>query len=411
KSFVRNSLPFELFRKMGHYAPRTKLCEVILNDSYDGIYVMTEKIKRDKNRVNISSIDDNDNGGDSITGGYIFGIDYFELSDSWEGSYSPPGYSGKSVHFVYNYPGYDEITSQQKTYLKDYVSSFERVLYGSSFTNATTGYRSYVNVNSFIDYFIISELSRNVDGYKKSCFYYKTRKSKGGLLQAGPVWDFDWAWKDIWDCSIFQNTDGSGWAYKILECDPWPTPTGWIPRMMEDPLFVDQLKKRYSSFRKNILSNSSLDSHLDSVSNFVKDAQSRHFKRWDILGQNYGSEKGDPAYTYEEEITMLKDWISRRLTWLDSQLLVEVTNTYQPEVKTYYCSVSPNPANQSTTLKCGRPMTNVDVISLTGQKVMGLSGLNNTEYIMDVSGFRQGLYLIRISLDNGEEITQKLLVE
>ena len=72
KTFLRNVLAFDLFEKMGHYAPRTKLCEVVINDIYNGIYVFTEKIKRDNGRVDISKLDLDDNAGDSLTGGYIF---------------------------------------------------------------------------------------------------------------------------------------------------------------------------------------------------------------------------------------------------------------------------------------------------------------------------------------------------
>ncbi len=77
KAFLRNFLAFELFRKMGHYAPRTVYCEVVLNDAYQGIYLLGEKIKRDKNRVDIAKLNPDENSGDDLTGGYIFVNDYY----------------------------------------------------------------------------------------------------------------------------------------------------------------------------------------------------------------------------------------------------------------------------------------------------------------------------------------------
>jgi hypothetical protein len=82
KAFLRNSLAGQIFRSMGHYAPRTMHCEVIVNGSYNGIYVLTEKIKRDKNRVDIARLEPTENHGDYVTGGYIFKTDYSSSEDS-----------------------------------------------------------------------------------------------------------------------------------------------------------------------------------------------------------------------------------------------------------------------------------------------------------------------------------------
>jgi len=167
--------------------------------------------------VNIAELDSSENTGDDLTGGYIFKIDYFDDSNSWVSNFSPTGGRGDDVHFVYYYPKPEEITDQQKIYIQEFVDGFETVLYGSNFCDPLKGYRTYIDVNSFIDYFILGELSRNVDAYKKSAYFYKDKDSDGGLLHAGPVWDFDWAWKNINEC-YFGAQDGSGWAYKVHDC-------------------------------------------------------------------------------------------------------------------------------------------------------------------------------------------------
>jgi hypothetical protein len=137
KSFVRNALAFKLFRNMGHWVPRTKLCEVILNNEYLGIYNLTEKIKVDKNRINIDKIGTIHNSGNELTGGYVFSIDYYNESDSWKGSYAPQGYPNKEIFFVYNLPKPEDISSQQKIYLQNYVYNFEKNLYGKDLKTLT----------------------------------------------------------------------------------------------------------------------------------------------------------------------------------------------------------------------------------------------------------------------------------
>jgi len=403
KSFVRNALAFKMFRDMGHYAPRTMLCEVIVNDSYQGIYNLTEKIKVDKNRLNIDKLNVNQNEGDTLTGGYLFSIDYYEWNNSWAGSYSPPGYSGKVVYFVNNYPKPDEITSKQKSYIQNFVYTIEKNLYSTEYKDPVKGYSSYFDVQSFIDYFIVNEISRNVDGYKKSCFYNKSRDSKGGKIAAGPVWDFDWAWKNIWDCGIFQHTDGSGWAYKILECDPWPTPTGWIPRLMQDPPFVSELKSRYTSLRNNILSNSSIMNYIDSVNNLISNAQVRHYQKWPILGENVGAPELDniPS-TFEGETNKFKNWITTRLNWLDQQMLI-TSDPIVPGLNNdeSFLAIYPNPTSEMLTIDANKSISSISVFSFTGREVLSKTDLNSSKIQISLKSFPPGLYVAKINLKGG----------
>lgn len=185
KSFLRNALAGYIFRKMGHYAPRTCHVEVVVNGSCEGIYVLTEKIKRDRNRVDIARLDPDQNSRDEVTGGYIFKNDYYSDSDSWISAYPPFTRPDKSVFFVYYYPDPDDITEPQKQYLQEYVNAFEKVLHGEGFTDPQTGYPAYIDVVSFRDYFILSEVTRNVDAYKKSRYFFKDRESNGGKIHSG----------------------------------------------------------------------------------------------------------------------------------------------------------------------------------------------------------------------------------
>jgi len=411
KSFVRNTLAFQMFRDMGHYASRTALCEVFVNGSYQGIYVLTEKIKPDKGRVNIKKLGITDNTGDLVTGGYIFSVDYYEYNDSWKGSFPPIGYPSNDVYFVYNFPKPDEITPSQKAYLKDFVYKFEQVLYGYNFKDPATGYRAYINVTSFIDYFIVNEVSRNIDGYKKSCFFNKDRNSVNGLLNAGPVWDFDWAWKNIGEC-YFGVTDGSGWAYKVLQCGVWPTPTGWMPRLMDDPQFVDELKLRYSTLRKTTLSNTRLLQYIDSVNLVIANAQVRHYQKWSTLGQNVGTPETDNIpTTFAGETYKFKNWINTRLSWLDKQLLVPVTTGIDEKKPGSVCSLFPNPARDLLNVESNKAIEILNIYSYTGKLVLSFSNINSAPLQVNVSTLKTGIYIVKIKLKDGETVSDKLIIE
>lgn len=348
RSLIRNTLAFKLFEEMGNYSVRTSLCEVLVDSVYQGIYVFGEKIKQDDNRVDIAKLLPADTAGDEVTGGYILQQNYWDASNSFLSNYSPIDHPGFDVHFVYEYPKWDEINAPQKTYIASFVDSLETALYSDDFSDSVTGYRKYLDVKSFIDYFLVNELSRNNDGFKKSVFFNKDKYSNGGKLRAGPVWDFDWAWKNLNSCSIFQNTDGSGWAHLINDCPTDNYSCGWYIRMLQDTTFANELRCSYEDYRLTMLDTTSIFAYIDSIGSLVQYAQARHFQKWPILGiSGPAPEIGPIATTYSAELDTLKAWIALRLQWLDENIpglcsIVTHTNG-QPDLSplSYY----PNPGN------------------------------------------------------------------
>lgn len=412
KTFLRNDLAFRIFREMGHYAPRSTLCEVILNGDYQGIYLFCEKIKVDKNRIPIARTDADNNAGDSLTGGYIFKQDYYDASNSWMSLYPALDRSGSSVYFVYEYPKPEEITWQQKQYLRGFVFSFEKALYGKDFSDPFKGYRQFLDIPSFIDYFIIGELSRNIDAYKKSCYYYKDRDSRDGRLHAGPVWDFDWAWKNIDECDIFRATDGSGWAYQVNSCGNWPVAVTWMERLLQDEWFTNTLYTRYVNLRKTILSEESIFGYIDSVAARIDFAQNRHYARWPILGINVGTPEVDPQPdSYEDVLDQFKIWISKRLAWLDVNMPGEYKNFPDdsvPDRNALY--VFPNPAADWLVIGYARPVKKIEVFSSGGVcRNLNFQPRGNNTYQADISYLPSGVYFIRLITGNGEILTSKFL--
>ena len=321
KTYLRNPLANKLFDQMGHYATQSKACEVLINGQYQGVYYLSESIKRDSNRVSISKLDSIDNAGLQLTGGYIIKNDYWDATNSWLLNYKPIDHPSYPVHLVYEYPKPDKITSQQKTYIQSFINTFETALYSSNYADPLTGYRAYLSTASFIDYFIVNELSRNNDGFKKSWYMHKNRDDKGGKLKAGPVWDFDWAWTNINECSIFSATDGSGWAYKINDCGPDVNSNGWYVRMLQDSNFQNELKCRWISLRSSILSTADLFNYIDSTAIVLDSAQQRHQQKWATLGLDVGTpEIGIQPTTFQGDINLFKSWITNRIAWLDANM-------------------------------------------------------------------------------------------
>lgn len=404
KTFLRNVLAFDLFEKMGHYAPRTKLCEVVVNDIYNGIYVFTEKIKRDNGRVDIAKLDLDDNFGDSLTGGYIFRVDYWNQNNSWISNYNNPNFPNDAVHYVYNYPDYDEITIQQKNYIQNLVGDFEDALWSNDFEDLILGYRPFINTRSFIDYFIVNEFARNVDGFKKSRNFYKDKSSKDSLIYAGPVWDFDWAYKD----HISSMINGSGWRHDYSG----PTdvkPPGWYIRLLQDTTFANELNCRYFNLRNSILDTSNIFSFIDSLSSMLSEPQNRHYTRWPILGINVGTpEVGIQPTSYSGEIIKFKNWINERLIWLDANMPGNCPNVSFSENKKTYLVTYPNPSSNIVNIYSEASIKNITLFDNVGRLIFKKENIHSKNFQMNVSDLH-GFFNFKIELSNKEVINKNII--
>jgi hypothetical protein len=410
KTFLRNILAFDIFKKMGNYSPRMRFCEVVLNNEYQGIYLLGEKIKIDNGRVNISNPDPLVNSGDELTGGYIFKNDYYSDADSWMSQFSPFNKPMAKVYFVYHDPKPQDLNEPHRKYIREFVNTLETNLYSPYFKTPGTDYKKYIDIKSFADYFLLGEISRNVDAYKKSRYFFKNKDSKDRLLHSGPPWDFDWAWRNLYENCIHMNqTDGSGWAYKINECEALPVPPSWEIRMLQDNVFAKLVHDRYFELRKTILSQQQLDNTIDSVAALLEEAQNRHFQKWKILGINAGTpESGTQPLTYDGEIEKLKTWISTRIAWLDANLAGFETKGNE-DVTGVSCRLFPNPVTDWLTIQANKEINTVSIYGSTGGIVDKQTEIYNYISILNVSKLSPGLYLVRIEFTGKEVVTIKMI--
>lgn len=401
-SFVKNALAYELFRRMGHYAPRYRHVEMFMNYDYQGIYLLVEKIKRDKNRVAIAKLEQKDTLGNALTGGYIFSVDNSDfrgdLSYEWESNFKPANRPDGLVRFNYVYPKPLEITNQQRSYIQNYVDDAEKALFGSSFANANNGFRKYFDEASFIDYMILTEVSRNGDGYKKSRYLYKDRDDRNGKIKSGPVWDYDWAWKNLNDCFLFRNNDGSGWAYKVNECNVMPVPPAWEVRMLEDTIFANALNERYFSLRSDVLSNHSINQIIDSLVSITRPSAERHFRKFFNADET----------RFVNEIDRMKSWISTRLNWLDNNMLGRRVTSTDKVYAQFSIKVYPNPVSENVHISAEIEIQSINFFNSQGLIVLQYSNpaLMNS---IDISGFNPGLYFAHIVTTDGNKIVKRIV--
>jgi hypothetical protein len=322
KSMLRNVITFDMGRKMGQYCTRTVFCEVVLNNDYKGVYVMEEKIKRDKNRVNIAALDPDDISGDDLTGGYILRVDKLDWDfifgiDGWKSNPVPAYPNAMDIIFQFYDPKPDEMVQQQRDYIKGFITTAENTLTSSKFNDPDEGYQQYFDILSFIDFMLLSEISKEVDKYRYSNYFYKKRDSDGGKLYAGPAWDFNLGYGnvDYWEPGI----DYTGWAYDRVEPYDWSV-MFWWKRLMEDSYFRDLAKTRWDWLRQHELTNAGIQAVIDSILLHIDAAKDRNYERWPILGQYVWPNYDWYGNSFADEVDYFEDFLFSRLGWMDYNL-------------------------------------------------------------------------------------------
>ena len=322
KSLIRNVIIYRLSNLIGRYATKTKFYNLEINEEFLGVYVLMEKIKRDKNRVDISK-----NTTDDISGGYIIKIDKITgdgdiLNEdiAFMSEYTREGVKGinKNIHFLYEYPKNRDISEDQKNYIQEYIRNFENSLASENFISETEGYKKYIDSDSFIDFFILNEISRNVDAYRISTFMHK---DKGDKLKMGPIWDFNIAFGNANYCDGELTT---GWAYqfnKVCPQDGMQVPFWW-DRLMQDQNFIIELQERWALLRSNELSSENILGIIDDLVTELEQSGTvdQNFGKWLILG-NYIWPNNFIGNRHSEEIVYLKEWIEKRLSWMDEEIV------------------------------------------------------------------------------------------
>ena len=363
KSMIRNILTYKLSNDLGKYAPRAKLIELYLNDEYRGVYVLMEKIKRDANRVDISKLNPDEISGDDLTGGYILKFDWFFTGDNLGGFESD--IDGNIYN--YHYPKPSDIVPEQENYIINYINDFETIMSSDQYADQSTGYPSILNVDSFVDFILLQELAKNVDAYRLSTYIFKDKESVDNRLTAGPVWDFNHGYGN---CDYGETWEFTGW---LLDYNPegGDQMSFWWELIWQDEYFQNKISERYTELRSTVFSENHIYGVIDSLVNELGSSVDRNFSKWPILGTYIW-----PNYyvfdTFEQEIDYLKSWISDRLNWMDSQILLLTSKSSMILTDFYLNQNYPNPFNPVTTLSYSLPKdesVNITIYDIMGRPV------------------------------------------
>tara|TARA_B100000768_G_scaffold59294_1_gene57328 strand:+ start:1144 stop:3030 length:1887 start_codon:yes stop_codon:yes gene_type:complete len=291
KSLIRNKIS----REMGDisrfdYVPKAEYVELFINDQHAGTYLIGQKVEESKNRVNI---------GDK---GYLIEIDQTNRIDEDDVYFTTDGWSKfPSNLFNIKEPSL-ELNSSEYNLIKNHIIDFEEALFGDNFTDADLGYRAFIDLDSFIDWYLINEICKNQDAATYSSIYFNY--IPGEKIKMGPLWDFDLA---------YGNVDYSNATYPEgfhIKSNPW------YKRMFEDPYFNSLVKDRFLYYETNL---DMLLNKIDLIEKYLEKSQQKNFEIWPILGQYVWP---NPVYydTHHEEVEHLKDWIEQRMTWLKTWL-------------------------------------------------------------------------------------------
>lgn len=406
KTLVRNVISYSIYENMGHWAPRTRYVDLYLNGDYVGVYVLTEKVKRDKNRVDIKKLTEEDVSPVEISGGYILQVD--RTSSLAENEYwttpAVPAINGFSRHTLeYFDPSFDELTEAQSTYIKEWINEFDYALAGLYYTDEDEGYRAYIDVESFVDYMIFHEFNKDVDAYRLSSFFHKVSDFQGGRLHAGPPWDYNLTYGNMDYGDDIRET--YNWMY------PRTVGIYWWQRLIQDPWFKNQVTCRWDELKRDLLTEDHMHYLIDSSMQVMGPSIDYNFEKWTVLGEYVW-----PNYfigeTYEEEIDFLKNWISERLLWVDQQwgdacVMTDLDQAVFEPLPSI--SILPNPSDLShsrilfTDAKEGDCMLSIFDMngSLLHQQKLFLHAGQNEMMLDDLSNLTSGVYLVAISRGDG----------
>ena len=334
KTLMRNAIVYETARTTGGSfgGVRTQYVEVFMNrnqgtvtlNDYRGVYVLMEKIKRGKERVDIERLGSLTKDPKLITGGYIFKKDKGPYSRAWNTSI-------ERVPLDMHEP--ERPNSAQFSYIRNYVNQMETALHGDSFDDPDEGYQAYIDRLSFIDSHLYTEAFKDIDGYRISTYF---SKSRNGKIRALPVWDFNLG---LGNANYLNGQNPRGWYYPQVGGSDYY----WYDTLFTDKEFTLAYWDRFWFLRRSLLSTRNMmgmidrhDAELDGSSG-TPNAVTRNFQEWNTLGRYLWPNADGFASrrTHQAEVDWMKNWLTTRLAWMETQSRGSNGNAKPPVFNSY----------------------------------------------------------------------------
>lgn len=293
KTMLRNDVAFYLGKQTSlAWTPRGYHVELILNGVHKGNYYLCEQIKIDKNRVNITELKPD---SEDITGGYLMEMDTYSPDDDETRFYSKyKAATGNYIPVKIKDPEAEDLSDRQLSYIKGYFHTFEDALYGNNWLDKDKGYKQYIDMDSFIDIYLVSELIYHSEwGHPKSSYMHK---DAGGKLASGPMWDYDWT----------TFTKRTGWYCKNML---------WYQRMFQDPEFIALLKQRWTELYPKFFG---AINYMRVMKEKLSTSAEMNYSIWDPSMS--GSPNGEGSMTYGESVDKIIDRYHERIEWLNQEI-------------------------------------------------------------------------------------------
>jgi hypothetical protein len=327
KSMMRDMFTFEVARPWMDYTPDGRYCEVLVNNVYYGVFILTEQVSQGKYRLNLN---DPGSDGETLMGGFLMEVDRDD-EPTYTSKHFPRYSNGRKitsrvVKYQYKYPDYEDLTPEQLEGIHSDIDRWEDVLDSDDFLDPERGYRNYMDPMSFIDYQLAQELSHNVDGYRLSGKFYKNRDAADPRFKV-VLWDMNIGYGNV---NYYDGWSTSGWIYQyndilrpkaVMNLVPF-----WWYKLNSDPEYTKQLKARWAQYRRSNLSDEAWVATIDSISTLLTSGGAEYrntqaYPKWgEYVWPNYYI-----ASDFADEIAYLKNWIAERIAWMDEQLEFDPT--------------------------------------------------------------------------------------
>ena len=276
------------------WTPRCRSVELVLNGQPQGTYLLIEQVRVDKNRVNVKD-------------GFLFESDFhFDNEIQWIDPHGRSVEFSNGIPFAIKDPDADEITSAQIQEAKDLVSRTAAAIYGPDFRDPEKGYASMIDVDSFIDYWIVYEVMGNHELGNPGSVY--SSWDRGGKLMAGPCWDFDWG-----VLSYNANPIAQTGLVNRKAC--------WYARLFEDPAFKARVKARFQELLPQL---QTIPAYIDEMEKQLEASAALNFSLWNPAEDAWTNGgriiNGDENLSFHDAVARLRKIYEERLTVIQDNL-------------------------------------------------------------------------------------------
>lgn len=392
KTLMRNLLAFDLSKRMEiPYTPAGKPVDVFLNGEYKGTYQLCDQIEVATGRVAVEKMKTSSVSFPELSGGYLIEMDaYANQEISWFTS------NRNKIPTTIKYPKDDEIVPAQSTYIKSHFDLMETSIYSFGYTNATTGYRKYIDAETFLRHFLVGEISGNTDTYWSTYMYKKRNDDK---FYFGPVWDFDIAFEN--DNRTYPINTKTNWIY--LHGSAANGVRELVTRLFTDQSLMNQLKSIYAYYRdKGIITKEALVGVTDHYASEIDQSQRLNFMRWNILNTIVHQ---NPAAlgSYVAEVDNVKNYLQDRIDWMDIKLgyvpnaidhNIPLSEVYLwTKAKTMYLDGMPDASK-------------IQIYEICGQLIVD-EQLSKPQFSAQL---RSGIYIVKITDQSGKSICLRCII-